>query len=150
ARKSPIRTREAGPFDTEYKFYKTEDGVSIHVEMGQHEKHRFSQERGYSKDENAKLTDEFGWTIYCNDRAILIADQSSKTGWDGKFHSEFYGFVGIVEFFSADPSKLPWSTTKTDVDLNNPSYQAALKDMRHFVEKWRQLADRRKKAKELP
>jgi hypothetical protein len=143
AKASPVLIRDDGPVDKEYKLYK-DNGVSIHVSYGQHPKHRFTNEDGYNRDVNASLTSEFGWTVLCNDRAILVADTSWKTGWD-TFHTEFYGFVGIVEFVSKDANKLPWHTTKTDVDLNNSAYQLALSDMRKFAEKWRQFAEKRKK-----
>ncbi|WP_156398241.1 ATP-binding protein [Caulobacter sp. Root1455] len=143
AKAAPVLIREDGPVDKEYKLYK-DHGVSIHVSYGQHPDYRFTNEAGYDRAKNASLTPEFGWTVLCNDRAILVADTSWKTGWDN-FHTEFYGFVGIVEFVSKDANKLPWHTTKTDVDLNNSAYQLALADMRKFAEKWRQFADKRKK-----
>jgi hypothetical protein len=141
--------REDGPYDGEYKFYKTEDGVSIHIRYGQHLSHRFTNEPDYDEERNRTITDQYGWTVLCNDRAIIITDRSSKTGWD-RFHTEFYGFVGFVSFQAADPGKLPWNTTKTDVDLNNSAYQMALVDMRRFSEKWRTLAGKRKKAAVAP
>jgi hypothetical protein len=146
-----VKIRENPPveYEGEYKFYKTKDGVSIHLKYGQHKDHRFSNEQGYDRDRNATLTSQYGWNAVCNDRAILIADQSRKTGWDTKLHSEHYGFVGFVDFVG-DPDKLPWNTTKTDIDLNNEAYALALKDMRQFAEKWRAMADKRKKTKAKP
>jgi hypothetical protein len=140
-----VPLREDGPYEGEHKFYKTDDGVSIFIQYGQHRDHRFAKEDGYDIETNRELTHQYGWTVLCNDRAILIADTSDKTGWDTKFHSEFYGFVGRVSFVCSDPSKLPWNTTKTDVDLNNHAYRTALKDMRGFAENWRTTAGKRKK-----
>ena len=88
--------------------------------------------------------------MLCNDRTILVADRTDKTGWDTKFHTEFNGFVGYASFVGPDPALLPWNTTKTDVDLNNRAYRLALKDMRHFAEKWRKLSEQRKKPGGLP
>jgi hypothetical protein len=146
-----VKIRENPPveYEGDHKFYKTKDGVSIHVKFGQHKDHRFSNEDGYDKDRNSTLTNQYGWNVICNDRAILIADQSRKTGWDTKLHSEHYGFVGFVDFIG-EPERLPWNTTKTDVDLNNEAYALALKDMRQFAEKWRAMADKRKKTKRKP
>lgn len=140
-----IRIRKAGPFPEEYKSYKTED-VAIHIRFGQHSQHRFSAEPDYDKSQNALLTDQFGWTVLCNDRAIVVSDKTMRTGWDTKFHTEFYGFVGTVTFDANDPSKLPWDTTKFDVDMNNRAYLTALVDMRKFAEKWRSYANRAKDA----
>lgn len=146
-----VKIRENPPveYEGEYKYYKSRDGVSIHVRYGQHQDHRFSNERDYDQQKNSTLTDLYGWNVLCNDRAILFSDQSRKTGWDTKLHSEHYGFVGIVNFVG-DPGKLPWNTTKTDIDLNNEAYGLALKDMRLYAEKWRAMADKRKKARTAP
>jgi hypothetical protein len=144
-----IPFREGGPYAGEHKFYKTADGVSIFIQYGQHRDHRFTKEPDHDLARNSSLTNEFGWSILCNDRAIVIADRTSRTGWD-RFHTEFYGFVGSVSFVGPDPSFLPWDTTKTDIDLNNHAYQLAMTDMKAFAAKWRALAEERKKPGPLP
>lgn len=136
--------REDGPFDGKHKFYKTDKGVSVHIRFGQHEKHRFSKEKGHSLTTNSALTPQYGWTVFCNDRAILVADHTDRTGWD-RWHTEYNGFIGTVEFISAKPAILPWDTTKFNVDLNNPAYRLALIDMKKFNEEWRSFSDQRKK-----
>jgi hypothetical protein len=144
-----IKIREDSSFESQPKFYKTPEGVSIYIEYGQHRLHHFPSESGQDDEQNRRLTPQYGWTILCNDRAIVLSDKTTKTGWEiTKFHSDFYGFVGNVNFISSDPKLLPWTTTKTDVDLNNPAYQMALKDMRIFTRLWRSAAARRKKAQE--
>lgn len=140
-----MEIRQNSPFPGEYKVFKAGDGVSVHIEYGQLNEHRFSNEVGYDQARNKQITNEFGWTVVCNDRVILMADRSLKTGWETGFHTEFYGFAGIASFEATDPADLPWNTTKTDVDLNNPAYQMALIDMRRFAAKWRSTAERRKK-----
>jgi Histidine kinase-, DNA gyrase B-, and HSP90-like ATPase len=140
-----MKIRENGPFGGDYKIFKAGDDVSVHIEYGQLNEHRFSNEIGYDKVRNKDLTDEFGWTVICNDRVILTADRSLKTGWETGFHSEFYGFAGIARFISNNPANLPWNTTKTDVDLNNSAYQTALIDMRRFATNWRAKSSERKK-----
>lgn len=141
-----VEIRESGPYAPDRKFYKTEDGISIFLHAGQHLKHRFGAEPDYDKETNSQITDEFGWTIFCNDRVVVSHDRSAKTGWYAKFHTEFYGFVGEVNFVG-DPARLPWTTTKEDVDLNNQAYQSALDDMRRFAENWRSNATDAKKKK---
>lgn len=142
--------RENGPQAGEDKFFRTGDGISVHLRYGQHAVHRFRNEQGYSAEVNRQLSDEFGWTVFCNDRAVLIADRSETTGWDTKFHTEFYGFVGQVSFDCVDPAHLPWNTTKSGVDRGNPAYLIALDDMRRFAENWRKFSDKRKKQAVLP
>ena len=116
------------------------DGVKIYMEIGQHEKHHFTIEEGYDKSVNPNLTQDYGWTIFCNDRAILMYDRTPKTGWTKTFHNEFYGMVGRVNFVSQDPALLPWNTLKTDVDTNNKVFIEALSHMATLSKKWRQFA----------
>lgn len=146
-----IPIREDGTYEVREKFIRTEDGVVIHIRYGQHKMHRFPGERGISEEQNRRLTPQYGWTILCNDRAVIMSDKTVKTGWDvTKFHSDFYGFVGYVNFVAQDPLKLPWKTTKTDIDLNNRAYQETLESMRHFTKEWRSQASQRKKEKTIP
>jgi hypothetical protein len=135
-----VNIRTGGPYPLESKRYTMPDGVIVDLEFGQHDQHRFTAEPDYNRERNEDITDEFGWSVYCNDRAILLSDRTWKTGWEAKFHTEFYGFVGTVRFISNKPDLLPWNTTKSDVDLNNKAYQMAIEDMRRFAEKWRRNA----------
>ncbi len=74
-----------------------------------------------------------GWSVVCNGRMVLDADQTSVTGWSEladssgvvipKYHNQFSRFRGYVFFDSEDTSLLPWNTTKTGVDLDSPIYQ---------------------------
>lgn len=75
-----------------------------------------------------------GWYIVCNGRVILEADRTSETGWglteEGekdplipKYHGQFARFRGIVYFDSADSSRVPWNTMKTDVDRESAVWQ---------------------------
>jgi hypothetical protein len=145
-----IQIRENGPSEVREQFIKDDD-VAIHIVYGQHKFHKFPFEKDHSEEQNRRLTTQYGWTILCNDRAVIMSDKTLRTGWDvTKFHSEFYGFVGYVNFVCRDPRKLPWKTTKTDIDLNNSAYQLALKSMRTFTEEWRSEANQRKKAKGQP
>jgi Histidine kinase-, DNA gyrase B-, and HSP90-like ATPase len=145
-----VQIRENGTYDIREKIYRDDD-VLIHIRYGQHKLHKFTFEANYSEEQNRRLTTQYGWTILCNDRAVIMSDRSHKTGWDiTKFHSDFYGFVGYVNFVCQNPLKLPWKTTKTDIDLNNSAYQMALKDMRHFAEEWRSQANKRKHTKNPP
>jgi hypothetical protein len=145
-----IEIRENGPVEVKEKFLRDDD-VAIHIIYGEHASHKFPFEKNHSEEQNRRLTTQYGWTILCNDRAIIMSDKSLRTGWDiTKFHSDFYGFVGYVNFVSQVPRKLPWNTTKTDIDLNNSAYQIALRSMKAFTEEWRSEANRRKKSKGAP
>lgn len=85
------------------------------------------------QDDDQELTEfDSGWYIICNDRVVLAADTSEKTGWGKnkpigrKWHSQYKPFVGFAAFSSDDPKLLPWNTTKRGVDLNSEIYRQAL------------------------
>lgn len=91
-----------------------------------------------------------GWYVLCNDRVVLAADKSERTGWGtaglARWHSQFNGFVGIVRFDSTDPGALPWDTTKRDIEATNPVYRRALKRMKEAARPYLAYTNRRKSA----
>lgn len=75
-----------------------------------------------------------GWYVVCNGRVVLESDRRSVTGWGvvedqsgsiiiPSYHNQFARFRGIVSFDSDDSARVPWNTTKTDVDQDNPIWQ---------------------------
>lgn len=142
-----VPVRDNSPFPKLHKSYKSDEDVWIHIEAGEHRDHRFPAELQKGELNPAELTREFGWSVLCNDREIIEADRSEKTGWPPTWHNEYNGFVGRVHFVSSKPKLLPWNTSKTDIDVNNPAYRRALDDMRLFAEKWRQFTRAAKTAK---
>lgn len=81
-----------------------------------------------------------GWYVVCNGRVILEADRRSVTGWGWieeqtkslalpAFHNQFARFRGIVTFDSDDSGRVPWNTTKTDVDQDSPVWESAFTRM---------------------
>ncbi|WGM32572.1 ATP-binding protein [Brevundimonas sp. NIBR11] len=81
-----------------------------------------------------------GWYVVCNGRLILDADRRDITGWGvvedsvtktgiPGFHNQYARFRGIISFDSEDSTRLPWNTTKTDVDQDNPVWQSARERM---------------------
>ncbi|MBA1249937.1 ATP-binding protein [Pseudomonas luteola] len=77
--------------------------------------------------------DDSGWYITCNGRLVAEADKTEMTGWgingNNKFHTDFAFFRGLVEFKCEDSSKLPWTTTKTGVEVDSKVYKSALHHM---------------------
>lgn len=78
-----------------------------------------------------------GWNVICNGRLVLNAEKTEKTGWGWesgdvesetsdspggipRYHNQFARFRGYVLFDSDDASRLPWNTTKTDIDPDDP------------------------------
>lgn len=75
-----------------------------------------------------------GWYVICNGRVVLSADRRNVTGWGllenesdrllvPNFHNQYARFRGIIWFDSEDSSRVPWNTTKTDVDIDSPVWQ---------------------------
>src|SRR5204862_213442 len=89
-----------------------------------------------------------GWYVLCNERTILAADQSERTVWGyagvPEWHSQYNGFKGLVFFRSRDPDKLPWTTTKRDIDLGSDVYRRALRRMRELTKTWVAYTNKRK------
>jgi len=92
---------------------------------------------------------EAGWNVICNGRVVLEADRRPQTGWGlleenaekmiiPSFHNQFARFRGIVSFDSDDSSRIPWNTTKTDVDVDSnvwrSTFQRMLEMMRPVID----------------
>ena len=91
---------------------------------------------------------EAGWTIICNDRAVLYCDRSELTGWGEagipRYHTQFIAISGIVEFKSDVASNLPTTTTKRGIDSSSPLYLQIKNKMREgmriftdYTNKWK-------------
>jgi hypothetical protein len=87
---------------------------------------------------------EAGWYVVCNGRVVLEANRTNSTGWGlveeasntvqvPSFHNQFARFRGIVSFDSDDSSCVPWNTTKTDVDQDNPVWQLTFTRMKELM-----------------
>ena len=93
-----------------------------------------------------------GWTILCNDRAVLYCNRDELTGWGEagvpRYHNQFIAISGIVEFKAADASRLPTTTTKRGVDASSQLYLQIKNKMREgmkmftdYTNKWKGKAD---------
>lgn len=131
--------------------YRTErDGVSVFLTVG------FtgaipSQEEANDEQEQEKIrysSLDAGWTIICNDRAVLYCDRTELTGWGEagvpRYHTQFIAIAGIVEFKSNDASKLPTTTTKRGIDASSSLYLQVKNKMRegmrlftNYTNKWK-------------
>lgn len=90
------------------------------------------------------LPRDAGWYVVCNGRVVLEHDRSGHTGWGlleeqsnnimiPSFHNQFARFRGIVSFDSEDSARVPWNTTKTDVDQDNPVWQGTFGRMMEMM-----------------
>lgn len=93
-----------------------------------------------------------GWSIFCNGRLVLFADKSEVTGWGvekelleyiedsadennadlsktPKAHYQFARFRGFVYFNSDNAELLPWNTSKTGINIEEPLYRSVRIEM---------------------
>jgi hypothetical protein len=130
------------------------DGVDVFLAVGF--THPIPSEEDVSEEQETRhySSMDAGWTIICNDRAVVYCDRSELTGWGEagvpKYHTQFIAITGIVEFRSNDASKLPTTTTKRGIDASSRLYLQVKNKMReglsiftHFTNKWkgRELAE---------
>ena len=127
-----------------YKVHETYKSVDIDIVAGL----SAPQPEDSSPGVTIKDTDRYGWFVICNDRVVLGADKSRKTGWgtDGApaWHSQYNGFCGIARLYANDPRNLPWTTTKRDLDLTNPVLQHMLELMRFAMSEYKNYTNDRK------
>jgi predicted NAD-dependent protein-ADP-ribosyltransferase YbiA (DUF1768 family) len=112
-----------------YIYQSDSDGVRVEVMVG-----FFAPfESDPDEDPMAGRTEEAGWTIVCNDRVIVYKDKTILTGWgDGapNYHPQFRQISGLVTFTSAEPKKLPITTTKRGINAQNPIFLEVRRRMR--------------------
>lgn len=68
--------------------------------------------------------------MYLNDRAVLLADKTSVTGWGEKdekripgYHPQYSRFRGFAFLTCEKTTRLPWNTTKTGLDGDDAVYR---------------------------
>ena len=129
--------------------YKTEfDGVHIFLSVGFTRPIPSQEEINNEQEEKRYSSMDAGWTIICNDRAVLYCDHTELTGWGEagvpRYHTQFIAISGIVEFQSNDASKLPTTTTKRGIDASSSIYLQVKNKMRdgmkiftNFTNQWK-------------
>lgn len=129
--------------------FKTHDkGVDVFLAVGFTQAIPSAEEASSEDTERLYSSEQAGWTVLCNDRAVLFSDKSALTGWGEagipRYHTQFIAIAGIVEFRSADPRKLPTTTTKRGVDASAALYLNVKNKMREgmgyftsFTYKWK-------------
>jgi len=100
-----------------------------------------------------KNVENYGWFVACNDRIVIAGSKSDDTVWGNegfsKWHPQYNGFMGIVRFESSDPSLLPWTTTKREIDTQSPLYRRALVEMKKATRSFTDYSNQRKEDVEL-
>lgn len=131
------------------------DGVQVFVTVGFTRPIPSSGELDEEQVQKQYSTEEAGWTVICNDRAVVYCDRTELTGWGDagvpRYHTQFIAISGVVEFRCEDPSKLPTTTTKRGINANSRVYQLAKNKMREgtlcftrYTNKWKGKAEETK------
>lgn len=133
-----VSNKSQGP--APYVYQKEIEGVIVSITVG------LNTGRGIEEDDTETVDFErnrsattAGWTVFCNDRAVIVGDKSRLTGWgDGvpMYHAQFSIITGIVEFRSSLADKLPITTTKRALDTSSEVWLEAKVKMREGLRVW--------------
>ena len=124
--------------------YEDETGVNVKIYAGA----AGTPPDDTSPEIKLKDIDYYGWFVLCNDRVVIAADKTERTIWgDGRYpvwHPQYNGFMGIVSFYSSDPGKLPWTSTKREIVDTSPLYRRAIVKMKEATKSWTDYTTSRK------
>jgi len=133
-----VSSREDGP--APYVFRRTIDGVVVSITVGRNTNRALGNEdeedAGFERDRSSATA---GWTVLCNDRAVIVGDKGRLTGWgDGipLYHPQFAIITGIIEFRSKRADKLPVTTTKRALDTSSNVWLESLVKMKEGMRVW--------------
>ncbi|PTL78072.1 ATP-binding protein [Vitiosangium sp. GDMCC 1.1324] len=136
-----VSPREDGP--APYVFRKTTGDVTVSITVGLNTSRR---SEGDDDDDDADFSGQrasatAGWTVLCNDRAVIVGDKSRLTGWGDLplvplYHPQFSVITGIIEFRAKDAKKLPVTTTKRALDASSELWLESLVKMKEGMRVW--------------
>lgn len=136
-----VSPREDGP--APYVFRKTTGDVMVSITVGLNTSRR---SEGDDSDDDADFVGQrasatAGWTVLCNDRAVIVGDKSRLTGWGDLplvplYHPQFAVITGIIEFRAKDAKKLPVTTTKRALDASSELWLESLVKMKEGMRVW--------------
>ena len=131
---------ELAPFVDEYE----DDGVQVRIVAGLIDE--LSDD--IPEDLAPKDVERYGWYVVCNDRVVLAADKTTDTIWgdDGYrvWHPQYNGFAGFLFFRANDQRKLPWTTTKRELDASSQLYRRSLAKLKRITDDFAKYTNVRK------
>jgi hypothetical protein len=141
-----------GPSIQPYIFRTESDGVVVFLTVGFTRPIPSAEEAANEQEDKKYSSENAGWTVICNDRAVLYCDRTELTGWGEagipRYHTQFIAVSGIVEFRSEDPKQLPTTTTKRGIDASSILYLQIKNKMRegmrlftNYTNKWKDRVD---------
>lgn len=117
-----------------YIYKDTIDGVDIFLAVGFTRPLPSAEEIDDNNLSASYSSLDAGWTVVCNDRAVLYCNRDELTGWGeagvAQYHTQFIAISGIVEFRCSDAQKLPMTTTKRGIDASSRIYLQVKNKMR--------------------
>lgn len=123
-----------------YVFKSTIGGVDVSIAVGLNSVRAAPEEPDEdSDDSHDRSSSAAGWTVFCNERAVIFGDKSRLTGWgDGLplYHYQYSRVTGIVEFKSKSADALPVTTTKRALDTSSDVWLQALVKMKAAMRVW--------------
>lgn len=140
----PVRVEVLVSMDEErpapYIYQKLIDDVIVSITVGLNTGKTLAgddeDDSGFERDRSSATA---GWTVLCNDRAVIVGDKSRLTGWgDGIpiYHPQFAIITGIIEFRSKRADKLPVTTTKRALDTSSNIWLESLVKMKEGMRIW--------------
>lgn len=133
-----VSLREDGP--APFVFQRVIDDVLVSIAVGLNNGRSLGSDEeddsGFERDRSSATA---GWTVLCNDRAVIVGDKSRLTGWgDGipLYHPQFSIITGIIEFRSKRADKLPVTTTKRALDTSSNVWLESLVKMKEGMRIW--------------
>ncbi len=84
-----------------------------------------------------------GWYVFLNDRLVVGPDRTALTVWEGRgsgvrgggvgYHDQFARFRGFALLDSGISELLPWTSTKTGVDVDSATWRRTRQLMRDMT-----------------
>jgi hypothetical protein len=133
-----VRAREVGPVRMTSEGMQSSTGVKVFAEAGLHEDYRIKGlEDDYDEMRHRAISGEQGWYVVCNDRIILVADRSARTGWTTGWHNEYAGFLGWVHYVAENPELLPWDSKKSGINESNEAHRQSVSWLKGIADEFR-------------
>jgi hypothetical protein len=135
-----VSPHEDGP--APYVFRKTIEDVTVSISVGLNTSRSSEGDDDDGTDFSGMRTSvTAGWTVLCNDRAVIVGDKSRLTGWGDlplvpMYHDQYSVITGIIEFRSRDAKKLPVTTTKRALDTSSEVWLESLVKMKEGMRVW--------------
>lgn len=132
-----VSEKENGP--APFVFQKTIDGVRVSILVGLNTSRQYDGEDDEGTFAGQRDSATAGWTVLCNDRAVIVGDKGRLTGWgDGipRYHDQFIVITGIIEFRATDAKMLPVTTTKRALDTSSNVWLESYTKMKEAMQVW--------------